>query len=284
MPQPVTERACAKINLTLHVTGQRADGYHLLDSLVVFSDISDDISVVAAEQLELEIHGPFAAGLIADDSNLVLRAARLLDPARGAKIRLTKNLPIASGIGGGSADAAATLKALSQLWAVPLPPLAQVTGLGADVPACLHGKPLRLQGIGDVITPLPPLPALDILLVNPGLHVPTPSIFKALTQKNNPPMPDNIPDWPNEVAFCGWLTAQRNDLLPPAAAIAPEIGEALALIRETDCLFAGMSGSGATCFGLYPQDGHSAKAAKAHSLVQRPDWWAASGQLMRDTT
>ncbi len=280
----VTEQAFAKINLSLHVTGQREDGYHLLDSLVVFSDIGDHITAEAAETLRLEIDGPFAAGLAADDDNLVLRAARLLDPSRKAMIRLTKNLPVASGIGGGSADAAAALRALSRLWNVALPPLTDLARLGADVPACLYSKPLRLQGIGDVITPLPPLPALDILLVNPGVHVPTPAIFKALAQKTNPAMPDDFPAWPKAGDFCDWLAAQRNDLLPPATQLAPQISETLALIRETSCLFAGMSGSGATCFGLYRPDGHSAKAACARVLAKRPDWWAASGQLMRETT
>lgn len=283
MPQQVTEPAHAKINLTLHVTGQRADGYHLLDSLVVFADIGDVVTVAAGDALSLALDGPFAAGLVAEGDNLVLRAARLLDPARGANIHLTKNLPIASGIGGGSADAAATLRALARFWGVALPSPRAVTGLGADVPACLHDKPLRLQGIGDVIGPLPPLPALDILLVNPGVHVPTPSIFKALTQKTNPSMPHALPAWPDAAAFCEWLAQQRNDLLPPAAQLAPQIDEALGLIRKTDCLFAGMSGSGATCFGLYAP-GLGARMARAAIASARPGWWAASGQVMRATT
>jgi 4-diphosphocytidyl-2-C-methyl-D-erythritol kinase len=284
MPPQRTEAARAKINLTLHVTGQRADGYHLLDSLVVFADIGDRISVTATDRLRLEIDGPFAAGLAADDSNLVLRAARLLCLRRGAQIRLTKNLPIASGIGGGSADAAATLRALSQLWAVALPATDAVAGLGADVPACLYGKPLRLRGIGGDITALPALPGLDILLVNPGVHVPTPMIFKALAQKTNAPMPADLPDWPDAQAFCNWLATQRNDLLPAAAGLAPQIADALATLRATDCLFAGMSGSGATCFGLFLQDGHSARDACAQVQAAHPGWWAACGQLMRATT
>lgn len=277
----INEAAPAKINLTLHVTGQWADGYHLLDSLVVFADVGDRISVEAADGLHLSIDGPFAAGLAADDSNLVLRAARLLDPAGQAAIRLTKNLPVASGIGGGSADAAAALRALSRLWGVPVPSGAT---LGADVPACLHGRSLRLRGIGDQITDLPPLPALDIVLANPGVAVPTPLIFKALTQKTNPAMPQDLPQWQDAAAFCDWLTGQRNDLLAPAAGIAPEINAVLAALRATGCLFAGMSGSGATCFALFAQDGHGAKSARDGLAAAYPAWWVAAGQVIRDTT
>ena len=280
----ISERAPAKINLTLHVTGQRADGYHLLDSLVVFASISDQISVVPANRLSLSIDGPFGAGLTGDDSNLVLRAARLLDPAGKAAIRLTKNLPVASGIGGGSADAAASLRALSRLWGVALPGMEAIAALGADVPACLHGQALRLRGIGEQISDLPPLPALDIVLVNPGVAVPTPQVFKALTQKTNPAMAQDLPHWPDAVAFCDWLAAQRNDLATPAAGIAPKINVVLAALRASACLFAGMSGSGATCFGLFAQDGHSAEAAGNAIAAAHPDWWVAAGQLIRDTT
>lgn len=277
----ITERAYAKVNLTLHVTGQRADGYHLLDSLVVFAGVYDEIQVAPADRLSLEIVGPYAAGLAGHD-NLVLQAARLLAPDGGAAIRLTKNLPIASGIGGGSADAAAALRALAQMWGLSLPDMAAVTRLGADVPVCLASSPVRMRGIGEVISPLPPLPALDIVLLNAGVTVPTPQIFKALTQKANPPMADPLPHWPDASAFCDWLAVQRNDLQPPAASIAPEITETLGLLRETGCLFAGMSGSGATCFGLYPKG--QADQATASIAKLRPNWWAAFGQLMRETT
>jgi 4-diphosphocytidyl-2-C-methyl-D-erythritol kinase len=277
----ITERAYAKVNLTLHVTGQRPDGYHLLDSLVVFAGIYDEIRVAPADRLSLDIDGPFAAGLAGPD-NLVLQAARLLAPERGAAIRLTKNLPVASGIGGGSADAAAALRALAQLWGVALPLAADVAVLGADVPVCLASCPVRMRGIGDVMSPLPPVPALDIVLVNAGVAVPTPQIFKALTQKTNAPMAEALPHWPDAAAFCDWLAAQRNDLQPPAAGIAPKIDETLGLLRETGALFAGMSGSGATCFALYPIG--AAKTAADSIAKQRPDWWAAAGQLMRETT
>lgn len=276
----VNEFACAKVNLTLHVTGQRADGYHLLDSLVVFADVGDEISVAADARLSLVIDGPQAAGLAADSNNLVLRAARLLAPERAAAIRLTKNLPIASGIGGGSADAAAALRALARLWDMPLPALAEVAELGADVPACLHSQPVRLRGVGERLSPLPALPDLDIVLVNPGVAVPTPQIFARLQSKSNAPMADILPDWPDAPSFCGWLAAQRNDLLAPAAQIAPQINDVLGHLRQSNCLFAGMSGSGATCFGLYLPDGQSARAGLAALRAAQPGWWAAQGKVM----
>jgi 4-diphosphocytidyl-2-C-methyl-D-erythritol kinase len=276
MPQRRIEPAPAKINLTLHVTGQRADGYHLLDSLVAFATIGDVVTVEAADTLSLTIDGPFAAGLCAAD-NLVLRAARLLDGARGAHIRLTKNLPVASGIGGGSADAAATLRALSQLWGVALP---DGLALGADVPACIAARTLRLQGVGDIITPLPALPPMEVVLVNPGVSVPTPLIFNALTSKKNTGMPAQLPTWQTAIDFAGWLAHQRNDLYAPAAQIAPQINDVLTMLRKTTPLFVGMSGSGATCFGLY----HPGEANRARILLQRPGWWVAAGQLIRNTT
>ncbi|WP_372834971.1 4-(cytidine 5'-diphospho)-2-C-methyl-D-erythritol kinase, partial [Puniceibacterium confluentis] len=170
--------APAKVNLTLHVTGRRADGYHLLDSLVVFADIGDTVSVEASDRLSLAVDGPMAVGVPVDDSNLVLRAARFLNPERGAAILLTKHLPAASGIGGGSSDAAATLRALSELWGVPVP--RDVLALGADLPVCMAPGAQRLAGVGDVLTPVPGLPDCDILLVKPGVSVATPQGVRAL--------------------------------------------------------------------------------------------------------
>lgn len=275
----VTETARAKINLCLHVTGRRADGYHLLDSLVGFADFGDEIIVAPAKALSLSIEGPHAQGLSAGDDNLVLRAARFLDPHGTAQITLIKRLPVASGIGGGSADAAATLRALSRLWNMPLPAPEQVAILGADVPACLMGLPLRMQGIGDVLRATPPIPALDVLLVNPGVAVATPAVFSGLRDKENPALSSNWPPFEDAKGFCNWLACQRNDLQPPAIALAPAIGTALGLLQDTGCLFAGMSGSGATCFALYPPDGHSARAAKARVNARQPHWWAVNGKL-----
>ncbi len=281
MPLPTAiESAPAKINLTLHVTGQRPDGYHLLDSLVVFSDIGDVVRVTLAEdETRFTIDGPESHALVADDTNLVMRAARLIAPDLRARIRLTKTLPVASGIGGGSADAAAVLRAIARMGAYALPPEPALLTLGADVPACVALTPCRMRGIGDDLAPVPTLPALDIVLVNPRVAVSTPAVFAALGRRDNPPMPPVLPQWDGAAQFCDWLCGQRNDLLAPALGLAPEIAEALALIKKTGCLFAGMSGSGATCFGLYARDGHSARAAEAHLQGQKPGWWAKSGEI-----
>ncbi len=184
--------APAKINLTLHVTARRADGYHLLDSLVAFADIGDRVTVAPADDVTLHITGPFASDLTAGPDNLVLRAAALFASGKGARITLDKHLPVASGIGGGSADAAATLVALAQLWDRPVP--RNAVSLGADVPACLDGRALRLTGVGERLEPLShPLPAASLVLVNPGVAVPTPAVFQALERRDHPPMPQALP-------------------------------------------------------------------------------------------
>ena len=273
-----TEFAPAKVNLTLHITGQRTDGYHLLDSLVVFANIGDRVSAEPADTLTLSITGPQAAHLAVSPDNLVLRAARLMKAH--AALTLDKHLPVASGIGGGSADAAATLRLLARMTGRALPGAAEVLGLGADVPVCLSGHALRMQGVGDVIAPIPPVPPLEIVLVNPGVSVPTPAVFAALAQRINPPMPVVLPAWADAGAFAVWLAEQRNDLQAAAISLAPEIADALTLLRQTSCLFAGMSGSGATCFALFAPDGRSASTAIAAVRAARPTWWAAQGRLI----
>jgi len=271
--------APAKINLALHVTGRRADGYHLIDSLVAFASIGDRVTVARTDQLSLEIAGPEAGGLKANADNLVLQAARLFDPGCTATITLVKNLPVASGIGGGSADAAATLKALATAYDRRVPEPAATMRLGADVPACMTGRPLRLSGIGDMIADVPPLPALDIVLVNPRIGLATPDVFAALTSRSNAPMHRQLPRWADPAAFCEWLCDMRNDLLEPATRLVPEIASILAAIRDTGCLFAGMSGSGATCFGLFPPDRGRAKVARDHLQAKHPEWWCRNGTL-----
>lgn len=270
-------RAPAKINLTLHVTGQRPDGYHLLDSLVVRADVADTLELRPAVDLTLRVEGPLSAGVPADARNLVLKAAHLLDAGagRGAEIVLTKHLPAAAGIGGGSADAAAALLALAELWQVPLPD--GVERLGADVPVCLHTGPQRMQGVGERLSAVPALPDCAVVLVNPGVSVPTPQIFAALRSKENAPMPEALPEWSDAAALADWLGGQRNDLEPAALSVAPQIGECLAALD--DALLARMSGSGATCFGLYatrPQ----AEAAADRIAAAQPDWWVRAGILL----
>lgn len=274
----VTAFAPAKLNLCLHVTGKRPDGYHELDSLVMFAATGDTITATPADDLSLTIDGPFADSLSMEADNLVLRAARLLDPDRGARIHLHKALPVAAGVGGGSSDAAATLRALATLWDMPLPTAAEVLPLGADIPVCMHPGLLRMEGIGEALTPLGPAPMLDSVLVNPGIALSTPEVFKGLRRKDNPPLPGDMPD-PFEIeSWVDWLSEQRNDLQEPAIAAAPVIGEVLeALDAQPGNQLVRMSGSGATCFGIF-EDAATRDAAAAAIRTARPDWWVAASE------
>lgn len=274
------EFARAKINLCLHVTGRRSDGYHLLDSLVVFADVGDLLTAESATGLSLKITGPEAAGLTADDDNLVLRAARSMG-ARDLALRLEKKLPVASGIGGGSADAAATLRLLARMTGLPLPDAATVLRLGADVPVCLAGQPVRMRGVGEELSPLPPLPSAWLVLVNPRLPVPTPQVFAALDRRENPP----IADLPSAAlasvsTLAEWLSVKtRNDLVPPAQRIAPVLAEVqAALEQQSACRLARMSGSGGTHFGLFASQA-AADAAASTLSAAHPGWWIACAPL-----
>jgi 4-diphosphocytidyl-2-C-methyl-D-erythritol kinase len=274
------ECAPAKINFYLHVTGRRPNGYHLLDSLAVFAGACDTITAQAAEDLTLELKGPFGATLAVEPDNLVLRAARALAAEAGipahATLTLEKNLPIASGIGGGSADAAAALRILTRLWAIS-PPHGTLTriaaALGADVPVCLNNTPARMAGIGEILSPGPALPSFGIALINPGIAVATPAIFRARQGPFSPPA--TLPGhWPDAAAMAAGLAYLTNDLQPPAEALCPAITDVLAALRATDgCLLARMSGSGATCFGLFANPAQAA-AARAQA---RPGWWCWTG-------
>ncbi|WP_460275080.1 4-(cytidine 5'-diphospho)-2-C-methyl-D-erythritol kinase [Celeribacter sp. ULVN23_4] len=260
--------APAKINLSLHVTGQREDGYHLLDSLVAFVDVGDQVTARSAGQSSLAVEGPFAEGVPTDKSNLVLKAAEL----SGTPMALTldKHLPPSSGIGGGSADAAATLRAAARLGADPVS-AEEVLALGADVPVCLRSKPMRMRGIGEALEPVH-MPALHMVLVNPRVEVSTPDVFKRLESKTNPEMPDKLPHWPDTLALIDWLSAQRNDLEPPAVKLVPEVAAALAaLALAPGAQLVRMSGSGATCFALFA-DRYAADVA-ALQLAEGNSWW-----------
>jgi 4-diphosphocytidyl-2-C-methyl-D-erythritol kinase len=275
-----TEYAPAKVNLYLHVTG-REDEYHTLDSLVVFAGVHDTLTATRDDRLSLSITGPFGADLHAAPSNLVLRAAWALSDLTtdrpGARITLEKNLPIASGIGGGSSDAAAALRLLARLWGLQVPPRTlhqSATSLGADVPVCLHPWPARMGGIGDILSSAPALPDYGIALVNPGVAVPTGDVFRA---RRGPFSYDaDLPAaWPDAVALARSLAEQKNDLEAPAIALCPAIGDVLAAIGATeDCLIACMSGSGATCFGLYPTPAQAEAAARS---MTRAGWWCWGG-------
>ena len=263
--------ARAKVNLALHVVGRRADGYHLLDSLVAFADFGDVVTVEPAPSLSLSITGPMAAGLSAGPDNLVLKAAQMLGSPLGAAITLEKRLPIASGIGGGSADAAATMQALGAIWGCALPDAGQVLALGADVPVCLAGQSCRMAGIGDQISPIA-LPPAHLVLVNPGVGLSTAAVFGALLRRDNPPLPPAAP-MPDAVALAAYWCHCRNDLEAPALSLVPQIGAVLAALQgQTGCLLARMSGSGATCFGLFASA--SAAVAAATALrAQSAAWW-----------
>ncbi|WCR11409.1 4-(cytidine 5'-diphospho)-2-C-methyl-D-erythritol kinase [Paracoccus stylophorae] len=265
----VVEHAPAKLNLALHVVGRRADGYHLLDSLVAFASVGDLVALRPGP-LSLRIDGPFAEGLDDGPDNLCLRAARLA--GADVSIALTKNLPVASGIGGGSADAAAVLRGLARM-GHPLPDAPE--RLGADVPVCMGSVPARMQGVGETVTPLPALPRVPLVLVNPGVAVATPRVFAALGCRDNAPMPA-IPAFRDGTGLIRFLAGTRNDLQAPAQDIAPAIGQAVAALRATGAGFARMSGSGATCFGLY--DSH-VQAARAARRLARHGWWAVASEL-----
>jgi 4-diphosphocytidyl-2-C-methyl-D-erythritol kinase len=282
----LAEFAPAKINLYLHVTGKRDDGYHLLDSLVVFAGIGDSVAVAPAERLTLTIDGPMAAGLPTDQTNIVWKAAQALAArvggAPGAAITLTKRLPVASGIGGGSADAAATLRALERLWRVELAAAdrhALALSLGADVPVCLAGHPARMSGIGERLESVPALPPLWLTLVNPRVPLSTPAVFKARQSCFSDPAPlETTPrDAPHLAAL---LAARRNDLTAAAISLAPEVATALAaLAARPDCLLARMSGSGATCLGLFASEDAARAAARALAATH-PGWWCESAPML----
>lgn len=280
----LTEAARAKVNLYLHVVGRRADGYHLLDSLAVFPGAADRLSAVPADALTLDIEGPGAAGLGAGPDNLVLRAARALASAAGveagARLVLDKRLPVASGIGGGSADAAAALRLLARLWDVRLPAerLRQVAqGLGADVPVCLGSRPARMGGVGECLQPAPALPGCGMVLLNPGVAVATPDVFRARggAFSATPVLPDS---WPDAAALAASLAGLRNDLEAPASSLCPVIATVLDWLRGQDgCLLARMSGSGATCFGLFAD----AEAVAGVAARAPAPWWAWGGAMGR---
>jgi 4-diphosphocytidyl-2-C-methyl-D-erythritol kinase len=276
-PLAVQRVARAKVNLALHVTSRRGDGYHLLDSLVAFADFGDVISVEPAPSLSLAIAGPMAAGLSAGPDNLVLKAAQALCNPLGAAITLDKRLPVASGIGGGSADAAATLQALCALWGCDLPAAARVLALGADVPVCLAGQSCRMAGIGDEISPVA-LPTAHLVLVNLGVGLSTAAVFGALTLRDNPPLPPPEP-MPDAAALAEYLHQCRNDLEAPALALVPQIAEVIAALSAQDgCLVARMSGSGATCFGLFATASKAERAATA-LRGRSPTWWVQAAAM-----
>ncbi|MGI4939782.1 MAG: 4-(cytidine 5'-diphospho)-2-C-methyl-D-erythritol kinase [Janthinobacterium lividum] len=278
------EFAPAKVNLFLHVVGRRPDGYHELDSLAVFAGAGDDLAAVEADAITLTVRG--SPGLSEGADNLVLRAAHglaaLTGERRGARLVLDKRLPVASGIGGGSADAAAALRLLCRLWGTtgcPTPQAASLAGLasslGADVPVCLHGLPARMGGVGERLSAAPALPPFGLVLANPGVGVSTPAVFRARAGASFSPEAVLPSGWADAAAMATDLARLSNDLEAPALSLCAEIGTVLAALRTTPgCLLARMSGSGATCFGLFWD---AAAAERAAGSLRREGWWCWGG-------
>lgn len=287
----ITVEAPAKINLYLHVVGRRSNGYHELESLIAFTDEFDTLTFEPSDGLTLEISGTFAPRLPESEDNLVLRAARALGEAAGinplARIRLQKELPVAAGLGSGSADAAAALRGLAMLWGLRESEVdLKEVGfrLGTDIPACLVSDTVHVSGVGEQLAPGPALPNAGIVLVNPGITLATPSVFKARKGGFSPEAPMIEP--PASLgAFVRELEDRSNDLTEPALRLAPVIREVLsALEAAPGCRLARLSGSGATCFGLF-DDPAAAEAAAATIDVEgwwvRPTKFRASGGLRR---
>jgi 4-diphosphocytidyl-2-C-methyl-D-erythritol kinase len=266
-------RAPAKINLALHVTGRRADGYHDLDSLVIFTEMGDTLAIEDASADSFVIEGPFGGSIPGGGDNLVLRARDLWRKSRGetrpVALALTKNLPPASGIGGGSSDGAACLAGMTELFGSGFTLSAEA--LGADVPMCLAAEPLVARGIGDRLSPLASFPALSLVLVNPGVEVPTPEIFRRLASADNPPLPD-LARVRTAAEVAAWLTTCRNDLEAPAISYAPVISDVLAALRAQNAALARMTGSGATCFGIFA-DMAAARHAAERLQARQPSWF-----------
>jgi 4-diphosphocytidyl-2-C-methyl-D-erythritol kinase len=279
--------APAKINLFLHITGRRPDGYHLLDSMVVFADIGDEIAIEDATSFSLTVDGPFGKDLDPTHQNSITAAVHLIakfaQHSPQLRVKLTKNLPVASGIGGGSSNAAATLLACQRLWQLPHLPTTEeiVTTLGADVPVCLRRRPTHMKGIGDILSDVGNVPAVDVVLINPGTALPTARVFKSYDGAFSPPLAD-LPaaGWGNSDELTHLIQTTRNDLEKPAIALIPTIRDVLEnLSAQPGCRVARMSGSGATCFGIFPTPAEAKQAAldiaQAHAT-----WWVKAGRLL----
>ena len=279
--------AAAKINLYLHVTGRRADSYHLVDSLVAFADIGDRVTGRTAPGLSLQVVGPEAGEIPGGADNLVWRAAQLLAEYAGipaaAALRLEKNLPVASGIGGGSSDAAAVLRALCRLWRleIEVATIARLGArLGAYIPVCVHGCAAWVGGIGEQIEPASALPEAGVVLANPRRRLPTATVFKARTGPFSDAAERFSPIPTNAVELAAALAPRRNDLTAAALMLVPEIGNVLAALRQLPgSLLARMSGSGATCFALFA-DHETAERAHVELAAAEPGWWSAAGAVI----
>jgi len=277
--------ARAKINLMLHVTGRRADGYHLLQSLVGFADIGDELSLAPSDYFSLSIEGEFSEGLQHNiGHNLVSRAAAALSAASGVqphgRLTLTKNLPIGAGLGGGSADAACALRLLAEYWKWESPLHDIAAKLGSDIPACLQSTPLWMEGTGDAISPLRLDFDIPVLLVNPRREVGARDVYQRLAPPYDMPitLPAGFASLPDMVAFLG---RTHNTLETPATGLEPAIGDVLEAMEELpECMLKRMSGSGSTCFGVFAtQD--ACKLAQYTLHRTHPHWWARATIIRR---
>ena len=289
MLQPKIEKisvfAPVKINLSLQIIGRRNDGFHLLESLIVFADQGDELSVSTADSLTLKIKGPFAGSLSTDKNNLVIKAATLLadfhEIRPKAHIELNKNIPIASGLGGGSADAAATLHALTKLWRLPISDqdLNKIAEqIGSDVPVCLNQKSAVMEGIGARIRRLGNLPKFGILLVNPNFPVSTQEVFRKYEANfSEPGSLNEIPK--NRIAYLILLQTLQNDLTQASINTASEIKNILSVLNElNNQLLVRLSGSGGTCFALFENTKNAQEAAEKLNK-KFPDWWIKSASI-----
>ena len=278
--------APAKLNLFLHITGKRADGYHLLQSVMIFVDVGDDMEFYPHDGFLIDAEGRFATDLPSPAENIIYRAAKALAETfrvpLSAGIRIKKNLPIASGVAGGSSNAATTLLGLSKLWGLPddrdrLHKIA--ISLGADVPACLIRRPVWAEGIGEKMSALPHMPPLHFVLANPMIATPTAEVFARFKNRISAPIQysgrkKTMDEWISD------LRLYRNDLTEAAIEVCPEIQFVLRALRDTpNCHLARLSGSGATCFGIYDTP-YAAQAAVNKLRTQYPDWWITSANLL----
>lgn len=285
---PRAEVARAKVNLYLHVRGRQPEGYHTLESFVVFPAIGDLVEADPATALTLSVSGPFGDGLSTGVDNLTLAAAKALSDRMtaegdgpGAALRLTKNLPVAAGIGGGSADAGAALRLLSRLWPnAPIDQLEDIAfALGADAPMCLVQRPALISGVGERMAPPPPFPAFWMVLINPMQPLSTAAVFGALAQRENPAGPPPPARFSDLGHLTSWLSTCRNDLELPARALRPAIGHCLsALTWRPECRLARMSGSGATCFGMFATEAEALSAVNEIRGAE-PSWWVAAAPV-----
>ena len=278
------EKASAKVNLCLKIVGQKSNGFHLLDSIVGFTEFGDHLSFKKSDELKLTAKGAFSDQIPVDKSNLILKAAELLRTINniktGAHITLTKNLPPSAGLGGGSSDAAATIRGLSRLWGTDLPEIDDMMEIGSDLPVCINQKTQHMRGFGEVLEEINTFPNLPILLVNPLKKVSTQTVFRMLKNKKNPPLSKYEKLFQAKKDWINWLLLQRNDLMEPAVKVEPVISEVLRLIsKQISVEKVSMSGSGATCFGIF-ENKHDCDLAMKRVRLERPDWWSVSTEII----